>query len=65
MKITSTKRSDFAEGIECPHCGIPLSRVCDTRHKAQSIRRRRECANGHRFTTDEKARAIFIPNYQI
>ena len=36
----------------CPHCGSP-SRVVDSRHKDNAIRRRRECENGHRFRTYE------------
>lgn len=38
----------------CPTCGEPDSYVVDTRYKRGAIRRRRECPNGHRYTTAER-----------
>lgn len=35
--------------MNCPACDLP-TRVLSTRHGTQ---RRRECPNGHRFTTEE------------
>jgi len=57
------------KGMHCPACGIP-TRVYDTRHcngNNQScipvpegmVRRWRECANGHRFKTEERIVAEF------
>ena len=34
--------------MKCPHCGV-WTTVLETR----GVRRRRECGNGHRFTTQE------------
>lgn len=40
--------------IPCIVCGDARSRVVDTRGTpSQEIRRRRECPNGHRYTTYE------------
>ena len=44
----------------CPECLVQeLSEVIDTRLSAdgRTIRRRRECVNGHRFTTKEREEA--------
>jgi transcriptional regulator NrdR family protein len=40
--------------IPCPLCGV-VGRVLDTRwvEGMSALRRRRECSNGHRFTTHE------------
>lgn len=38
--------------MKCPHCGA-WSEVSETRATADGMRRRRDCANGHRFTTFE------------
>jgi transcriptional regulator NrdR family protein len=40
-------------GLACPSCGIRDSRVIQTRGGADHVRRRRECRNGHRFSTRE------------
>lgn len=40
--------------MKCPYCSTPDTRVIDTRETAEGIRRRRECVNGHRFTTHER-----------
>jgi transcriptional regulator NrdR family protein len=37
----------------CPRCGSPETHVVDTRPSRDRIRRRRECDEGHRFTTFE------------
>lgn len=42
-------------GYPCPTCAAD-SRVVDTRWEGNARRRRRECAEGHRFTTYERAR---------
>lgn len=38
--------------MKCPTCGA-WSLVLDTRTKKEGMRRRRQCANGHRFATVE------------
>ena len=38
--------------MKCPDCSSALT-VLETRHTASTIRRRRECTKGHRFTTEE------------
>ena len=38
----------------CPTCGRPLSCVLETRVQPDHTRRRRECPQGHRFTTREE-----------
>ena len=38
--------------MKCPTCGA-WSLVLDTRTKKEGMRRRRKCANGHRFVTVE------------
>lgn len=42
-------------GNQCPTCGTP-TQVTDSRALVGGIRRRRECANKHRFTTYEHMR---------
>lgn len=39
--------------IPCPVCRRPLTRVIETRPYQHTIKRRRECPNGHRATTRE------------
>lgn len=41
--------------MKCPTCNV-WSFVKETRHNkaAPTVRRRYECANGHRFTTEER-----------
>jgi transcriptional repressor NrdR len=49
--------------VNCPFCGLPESRVVDSREteSKEAIRRRRECiACGQRFTTYEKIEEIPI-----
>lgn len=43
------------KGLECPICGSTVSSVTDTRPVPSKgcIRRRRECSEGHRYTTHE------------
>jgi len=45
----------MAGTIKCPTCGAQAVKVKDTRYeeKWNQIKRRRECANGHRFNTYE------------
>lgn len=40
--------------MACPDCSAPGASVVDSRNAGpQVVRRRRRCANGHRFTTYE------------
>jgi len=47
--------------MKCPVCGTKLHDVVDSRKRDDSIRRRRECFNGHRFSTLETV-AVLNPN---
>jgi transcriptional regulator NrdR family protein len=40
--------------MKCPECGA-WSVILETRDTSVRYRRRRECANGHKFTTEEIA----------
>lgn len=42
--------------IACPECGNRRCEVIDSREikEGDTIRRRRKCENGHRFTTKER-----------
>jgi len=40
--------------MKCPTCNVWTS-VIDTRNKKGYTLRRRECANGHKFITEERA----------
>ena len=40
-------------GIPCPFCGTYSHSVVNSRPDKDSIMRRRECKNGHRWTTYE------------
>lgn len=44
-------------GVACPKCGVRRSRVVNSRPGADRHRhwRRRVCANGHRYSTEERA----------
>lgn len=44
------------ESFLCPVCRDPMNAVLDSRQQREGteIRRRRECVNGHRFTTYER-----------
>lgn len=44
-------------GIPCPQCGERKSSVLETRARDGAYTRRRECFNGHRFSTRETTRA--------
>ena len=49
--------------MNCPYCGLPESKVIDSREteSKEAIRRRRECVScGQRFTTYEKIEEIPI-----
>ena len=46
--------------MNCPECGA-WSVILETRSSPVRYRRRRECANGHKFTTEETA----VPSEQI
>ena len=45
--------SESHNSILCPICGTPTSVVNSRPTKLNSIRRRRSCLSGHRFTTTE------------
>ena len=62
-KTRQRKPSD----ISCPECGTDKSGVVDTsgRPDKKHIRRRRECSNGHRFTTEERIVGSFQLNVDI
>lgn len=54
--------------IRCPECQEDSVCTIDSRGHAdrKTIRRRRECPNGHRFTTLEKLAVEWhVPDYQI
>ena len=38
--------------MNCPECGA-WTTINETSHTVMRYRRRRECGNGHRFTTEE------------
>ncbi len=40
--------------MRCPICSSPLNEVRETRPKDTYIYRRRQCFNGHLFTTHER-----------
>jgi hypothetical protein len=40
-------------GLPCPDCGTELHDVRETRKRGGTIYRRRECFNGHKFSTVE------------
>jgi len=46
--------------MNCPECGV-WSVILETRSSTTRYRRRRECGNGHKFTTEE----IVVPQEQI
>jgi hypothetical protein len=41
--------------MNCPQCGT-WTDVKETRNRTEYMYRRRECANGHFFTTEERVR---------
>lgn len=43
------------DNFACPECATDHNKVIDTRQTGTRRRRRRLCANGHRFTTYELA----------
>jgi hypothetical protein len=44
----------FCYSMPCPTCGSKESTTLDSRPTSDSIRRRRACPNGHRYTTYER-----------
>jgi len=46
--------------MNCPECGA-WTTISETRLTVMRYRRRRECGNGHRFTTEESV----VPQKQI
>jgi hypothetical protein len=51
--------------IPCPECNITTGKVLDSRVRGNGTRRRRECANGHRFSTFEVVVPDLIKNYTV
>ena len=49
----SAKSTPRPTGIPCPECGDDRAVITDSRPADGHYRRRRQCANGHRFTTHE------------
>jgi transcriptional regulator NrdR family protein len=49
-------------GLKCPECGA-WTEVLETKkiRNTNILKRRRECANGHRFTTHEQVAYIDMP----
>ena len=47
--------------MRCPECGSDRLQVVDSRDSPDGVRRRRECANGHRFTTYERREVFHCP----
>ena len=47
--------------MRCPHCGSQKLQVVDSRDAPDAVRRRRECHNGHRFTTYERREVFTCP----
>ncbi len=47
--------------MHCPECGTARLQVIDSRDAPDAVRRRRECANGHRFTTYERREVFTCP----
>jgi len=46
--------------MNCPECGA-WTTVSETRLTVTRYRRRRECGNGHKFTTEE----VVVPQKQL
>ena len=46
--------------MNCPECGA-WSDVKETRNRTEYMYRRRSCANGHCFTTEERVRPERVP----
>jgi len=46
--------------MNCPECGA-WTTISETRLTVMRYRRRRECGNGHKFTTEE----VVVPQKQI
>lgn len=55
----------MSSGIPCPECGSLESRVYNSRPRDGTMWRRRECANGHRFTTTEAVTFVRGPAIDI
>lgn len=53
--------------IKCPKCGIDSSRVLSTRTDATStlVYRRRQCVEGHRYTTVETVFGTLAPKQAV
>lgn len=48
------KPMTYGTAVPCPVCQSVKGRVVDKRNRSDSIFRRRQCENGHRFNTIEK-----------
>jgi len=47
--------------VRCPECASPHLQVVDSRDTPDGVRRRRVCAQGHRFTTYERRELFHCP----
>lgn len=47
--------------LRCPECGTDRLQVVDSREAPDAVRRRRECIEGHRFTTYERCEVFSCP----
>ncbi len=47
-------RKERVSTLRCPRCDGEAKRVLDSRKIGIGVRRRRECVNGHRYTTHEQ-----------
>ena len=52
----------FSRSVPCPFCGSLFAKVMDVRPGpgGSTLRRRRECPGGHKYTTYEEALEPFV-----
>lgn len=51
-RLDNSSRADPLD-IGCPHCAETDGDIVDSRSKGKLVWRRRQCVNGHRWTTYE------------
>lgn len=66
------KPQSYANGMSCPECGVAASAVVNSRMDPNGMRicRRRECRNGHRYSTTEIVSCaprpvLYVADWQI
>jgi transcriptional regulator NrdR family protein len=52
-EIEKNKTVSYGTSMECPNCRSIKSKVLDKKNRQSYIVRRRQCENGHRYTTME------------